>query len=147
MTSTTAGRPTPTIASRLRWGRIVAGAVAIEVLLIAAAIPMFAFFDNPFVEGAGNETASYTPIFVTISAACFVIGALCGHWVARPLSSQVALHGLLVGILATTLYLAIASIPPNTIAAVAAAYGAFWFVLANGLRIAGAVAGAAYRRT
>jgi len=34
------------------------------------------------------------------------------------------------------------SIPPNTIAKTAAGYGMFWFVVANGAKIAGGMAGA-----
>jgi len=55
------------------------------------------------------------------------------------------LHGALTGIVATAIYLGICSIPPTTIPAVVAAYGPFWFFLANGLRIVGASLGAASR--
>ena len=71
-------------------------------------------------------------------------GFIFGAWVARPLTSGFVLHGALTGVLATALYLGLCSIPPNTIPAVVAAYGPFWFFTANGLRIVGAVAGAAY---
>jgi hypothetical protein len=131
----------------LRWGRIVVGAIAIEVLLLALAIPLFAVFDNPFIEGASNPEGSYTPIFAAIAIAALVCGALGGLWVARPLPSRAGLHGFLTGVVATALYLGIASIPPNSVGAVFAAYGAFWFLTANGLRIIGAVAGATYRRS
>jgi len=146
MANVTAGRPLASAAPGLRWGRIVGGAIAIEVLLIVVAIPLFALLDNPFIEGAGNADGNYTTIFVAIAVACLLIGALCGRWVARPLSSQFALHGALTGIVATAMYLAIASIPPNTIAAVYAAYGPFWFITANGLRIVGSLLGAALSR-
>lgn len=122
------------------------GAVAIEVLLIAAAIPLFAFLDNPFIEGTGNTEGSYTAVFATIAIAAFLCGASGGLWVARPLSSRATLHGFLTGVVATAIYLVIAAIPPNTVAAVYATYGAFWFLTANGLRIVGATLGARYRR-
>jgi hypothetical protein len=146
MANTTLPHSAAVSTPQIRWGRIVVGAIAIEVLLIVAAIPLFAVFDNPFIEGASNPEGHYTPIFVTIAIAAFLIGALCGWWVARPLSSQRALHGALAGIVATVMYLVICSIPPNTIGAVYAAYGAFWFLTANGLRIVGATVGAAARR-
>ena len=103
------------------------------------------------VEAAANFKSSnlisqrFTPFFLSVAVACFVIGGLFGAWVARPLSSRFALHGALTGIAATAIYLAICSIPPTTIAAVFAAYGAFWFFVANGLRIAGSLVGAAYQ--
>jgi hypothetical protein len=83
--------------------------------------------------------------FVSVAAGCFLAGVLFGMWVARPLSSQFALHGLLTGVGATLLYLGICSIPPTTIVAVIAGYGPFWFFLSNGLRIVGATMGAVFR--
>ena len=129
---------------RIRWGRIVIGAVLLELLLMVAAVPLLGFVANPFAPGAGNASGNYTVFFAAVAVACFVVGTLMGWWVARPLFSQFALHGALTGIIATAIYLAICSIPPTTIPAVFAAYGPFWFLLANGLRIVGASLGAAY---
>jgi hypothetical protein len=98
---------------------------------------------NPFVASEGGE--DFTIFFVSVAVACLVAGAVAGIWVARPLATGFALHGTLTGIVATAIYLGICSIPPNTIATVFAAYGPFWFLAANGLRIAGAAAGAASR--
>jgi hypothetical protein len=122
----------------------VIGGVLIEAALIVAAIPLLGYVANPFAPGA-EGSGDYTIFFVTVTVACFLAGALFGWWVARPLSSQFVLHGALTGIVATTIYLAICSIPPTTIAAVMAAYGPFWFFMANGLRIVGASLGAAYQ--
>jgi hypothetical protein len=127
----------------MRWGRIVIGAVLIEVALIVAAVPLLGFVANPFAPGA-QGSGDFTLFFVTVTVACFVAGSLVGWWVARPLSSQFVLHGALTGIIATGIYLGICSIPPTTIAAVVAGYGPFWFLLANGLRIVGASLGAGY---
>src|SRR5688572_22977579 len=128
----------------IRWGRIVIGAVLLEAALVAIAVPLLAFMDNPFAPGAAGTSGDYTIFFVTVAIACFVVGGLLGAWVARPLTSGVALHGALTGIVATAIYLAICSIPPTTIPAVVAAYGPLWFLLANGLRVAGATMGAVY---
>jgi hypothetical protein len=114
-------------------------------VLIVAAIPLLGFVANPLAPGAQSASGDYTIFFVSVTAACFIVGALLGWWVARPLSSGFVLHGALTGIVATAIYLGICSIPPTTIAAVVAAYGPSWFVLANGLRIAGASLGAAYQ--
>ena len=141
--ATTAQRQNVTTAGRIRWGRIVVGAVLLEAVLIIAAIPLLGFVANPLVPGAQSASGNYTIFFVSVTAACFVVGALAGWWVARPLTSRVVLHGALTGIVATAIYLAICSIPPTTIPAVVAAYGSFWFFLANGLRIVGATLGAA----
>ena len=144
MTNATAQQHIAMSAGRIRWGRIVIGAVLLEAVLIVAAIPLLGFVANPLAPGAQNASGDYTIFFVSVTVACFVVGALAGWWVARPLSSQFMLHGALTGIVATAIYLAICSIPPTTIPAVVAAYGPFWFFLANGLRIIGATLGAAY---
>lgn len=127
----------------LRWGRILIGAVLIEVVLIALAVPLLGFVDNPLAPGA-QGAGDFTIFFVSVALACFAAGALFGWWVARPLSSKLALHGALTGIVATAIYLGICSIPPTTIPAVIAAYGPFWFFTANGLRVAGAILGAVF---
>ena len=144
MTNATAQQHIATSAGQIRWGRIVIGAVLLEAVLIVAAIPLLGFVANPLAPGAQNASGDYTIFFVSVTVACFVVGALAGWWVARPLSSQFILHGALTGIVATAIYLAICSIPPTTIPAVVAAYGPFWFFLANGLRIIGATLGSAY---
>jgi len=125
----------------IRWGRILIGAVLLEVVLLALAVPLLGFVANPFAPGA-QGTGDFTIFFGSVAVACFVAGALLGWWVARPLSSRVALHGALTGIAATAIYLGICSIPPTTVPAVIAAYGPFWFLVANGLRIVGSVLGA-----
>jgi hypothetical protein len=130
----------------LRWGRIVVAAILVEAVLLVLEVPVIGMMDTPFVEGA-DPTGDYTPAFATISAAAFIAGLLGGWWVARPLSSGHALHGVMAGIVATLIYLGIASIPPNSVATVFAAYGAIWFTAANGLRILGCVVGAAARRS
>lgn len=144
MTNATAQQHIATSAGRIRWGRIAIGAVLLEAVLIVAAIPLLGFVANPLAPGAQSASGDYTIFFVSVAVACFVVGALAGWWVVRPLSSQFMLHGALTGIVATAIYLGICSIPPTTIAAVVAAYSPFWFFLANGLRIIGATLGAAY---
>jgi Kef-type K+ transport system membrane component KefB len=146
MTHPTAHQHVAASAGRVRWGRIVIGASLLEAVLIVAAVPLLGFVANPLAPGAQNTSGDYTIFFVSVAAACFVVGTLLGWWVARPLTSQFALHGALTGIVATVIYLAICSIPPTTIPAVVAAYGPFWFFLANGLRIVGATLGAASHR-
>ena len=144
MTNTTVQAPSAPATQRLRWGRILIGAVLTEAALVAMAVPLFALVDNPFSAGAKGTPADYTGLFASIAAAALVSGGLFGAWVARPLKSGFVLHGALTGVVATAIYLGLSSIPPNTIPAVVAAYGPFWFFTANGLRIVGSVAGAAY---
>jgi hypothetical protein len=132
-----------TATDRIRWGRVLIGAVLLEAVLLALAIPLLGFVANPFAPGA-QGSGDFTVFFVSVALLCFAVGTLCGWWVARPLTSKRALHGALTGIVATMIYLGICSIPPTTIPAVIAAYGPFWFFVANGLRIVGATLGSVY---
>jgi hypothetical protein len=79
-----------------------------------------------------------------VAVGCAVFGFLFGVWIARRVRGRFVLHGALLGIAATVLYLAIASIPPGSIPATIALYGPFLFYLNNALRIGAAMAGAAY---
>jgi hypothetical protein len=144
MTDATVQARDDTSVHGIRWGRVLIGAVLLEVALVVLAAPLLALVANPFVAAAQAAAGDYTIFFVSVALACFVAGAIVGWWVARPLGSQLLLHGALTGIVATAIYLAICSIPPNTVAAVFAAYGPFWFLAVNGLRIAGSTLGAAY---
>ena len=128
----------------IRWGRILIGAFLLEALLLVLAVPLLGFVANPFAPGA-QGSGDFTVFFVSVALLCFVVGAVSGWWVARALSSRLALHGALTGVGATAIYLGICSIPPTSVPAVIAAYGPFWFFAANGLRIAGATLGAAYK--
>ena len=129
---------------RIRWGRIAIGAILLEGVLLVVAVPLLLLVDSPFSASASSAEKEFTIFFVSVAFACFVVGTLAGWWVARPLTSRFVLHGASTGIAATAIYLGICSIPPSTIASAFAAYGAFWFLLANGLRIVGSVLGAMY---
>src|SRR5262245_26772063 len=122
MTNTSTHSRITSASAGIRWGRIVIGAVLLELALIVAAVPLLGFVANPLAPGA-QGSGDFTVFFVSVTVACFVVGAVLGWWVARPLSSQFVLHGALTGIVATTIYLGICSIPPTTIPAVVAAYG------------------------
>ena len=90
MTNATAQQHIATSAGRIRWGRIVIGAVLLEAALIVAAIPLLGFVANPLAPGAQNASGDYMIFFVSVTVACLVVGALAGWWVARPLTSQFA---------------------------------------------------------
>lgn len=132
-----------TTPATVRWGRIVAGALLLEAALFAVLIPIGMVFGMPAPPGAGHQPLDTTVFFIAVPIACAVLGFLFGLWVARN-AARAILHGALLGVVATIIYLAICSIPPSTISAAAAMYGAPLFVAVNGLRIVGCVAGAAY---
>lgn len=131
----------------MRWRRIIAGGVLLEAALLVVLLPVLVLTDNPFAPRARAPSLGPTAFFGIILLGLALISFLFGIWVARPLASGAALHGALAGTVATVIYLALCSIPPSTIATVMAGYGTVMFIVANGLRIAGAAAGAAYQRS
>jgi hypothetical protein len=136
---------TPTLrpAASIRWGRVVIAALLLEVALLVILVPVMMVVDSPF---SGAPEGDHTVFFVSVTVACFVVGVAAGMWVARGVSGRPLLHGALVGIVATAMYLALCAVQPGGIAAVAAGYGMVAFVALNTLRIAGATAGATLTR-
>jgi hypothetical protein len=134
---TTVARSKTTSPAGVQWRPILLGAIFLEVALFLVLVPIGVAFGMP---GAGNGT-DYRVFFVAVPLGCLLFGYLFGRWTGRRVASQQALHGLLVGVVAFAIYLAVCSIPPNTIAAVIAGYGAPRFWLFNGLRLVGCVAG------
>jgi hypothetical protein len=122
----------------LRWGRILVAALLLELVLFAVLVPIGLLFGMP---GAGNGT-DYRVFFVTVPLGCLLFAYCFGRWAGRRVASHHALHGALIGVTAFLIYLAVCSIPPNTIATVIAGYGAPRFWAFNGLRLVGCVAGA-----
>jgi hypothetical protein len=121
--------------TKLRWGWIVAGAVILEVALILLFIPMLRFTDiSTIAPFAGIGT--------------LVLGFLVSWWVVRKVPGRRLLHGALIGILATIIYVGLCMMNPDGgLASVVAMYGRVLFVVGNGLRIVGTVAGAWYCRS
>ena len=85
--------------------------------------------------------------FVAVAIGCAVFGYIAGRLVARGLTSRAVLHGLLVGVLATIIYLVLCMVGPGGLAAAVAFYGAPLYVSVNALRIAGCTAGAMHGKT
>ena len=118
--------------AKLRWGWIVGGAVILEVGLIILFIPMLRFMDiSRLAPFAGIGT--------------FGLGFLVSWWIVRKVPGRRLLHGALIGILATIIYVGLCMTNPDGgIAAVITIYGPVLFVVGNGLRIVGTIAGAWY---
>ena len=78
-----------------------------------------------------------------VRAAPFVFGYLVSWWILRKVPSAPVLHGALIGIVATAMYLGLVFAQPGGFAAAVGTYGVplFWF--SQAMRIAGCVAGAA----
>jgi hypothetical protein len=113
----------------IRWIRIIMGALLLEVVLLVTLVPL------SFV----NMTLFLTAVPIGV----FVFGYLVSWWILRTLPSAPMLHGALIGIVATAMYLCLVFAQPGGFAAAVSTYGVplFWF--SQAMRIAGCVAGAA----
>ena len=116
---------------RIHWIRIIVAAFLLEAALVVAAIPMRYFL-------------SMQVFVVVVPPAVLVAGFLLGWWAGRKLESRFVLHGLLIGLVATGLYLAMCRVALGSAFAAVEIYGPFLFVAGNALRIVGAVAGCAF---
>ena len=114
---------------RIRWGRVIGFAFALEVVLFATLLPL-------------QAVLSLRVWFVAVAIGCAVFAYAAGRLAARGLTSGSVVHGILVGVIATGIYVVINLFAPGGLAAAVAFYGAALFVLLNVLRIAGCAAGA-----
>jgi hypothetical protein len=115
--------------AKLRWGWIIAGAVILEVALIILFVPMLMYTDvSTIAPYAGIGTLG--------------LGFLVGWWIVRKVPGRRLLHGALIGILATIIYVGLCMANPGGIASVVRMYGTVLFVVGNGLRVVGSIAGA-----
>jgi putative membrane protein (TIGR04086 family) len=102
----------------IRWPRVLLAGFLAEVLVIALVIP--------FALLLGKNTLTYTAPAASLLA-CFVFAI----WVGRPLNSRFVLHGILVGVVATLIYVALTRGRPEPAA----------YLVAHGLKIFGGAAG------
>jgi hypothetical protein len=88
-------------------------------LLFAALIPLGLVFGMPGVPGATD----FTVFFTAVPVACFLGGSLLSGWMLKTVVSHALLHGALIGVVATLLYLALCALQLGGIPAVIAGYG------------------------
>ena len=104
--------------TRLRWLRIVAGGFLAEAVLIGIAIPVGLKFGQH-------------PLLWIAPAGSLVLCFIFGWWAARGAGSRFALHGLLVGMVAMLIYLALTRLQAEP-----------WeYVAAHALKLLGGAAG------
>jgi hypothetical protein len=132
MPATTSRPSIVAIDSKVRWGRVVGIAFALEAVLFAVLVPIQPLLDLRLW-------------FAAVAIGCLLFGYAAGRWLARGVTSRLALHGFLVGAVATLIYLALCVLAPGGIPAAAAVYGTPLYVLNNALRIAGCVLGAVHQ--
>jgi hypothetical protein len=116
----------------IRWIRIVLGALLLEVVLFVTLVPL--------------SYVNMTLFLTAVPIGVFVFGYLVSWWVLRNVRSAPVLHGALIGIAATAMYLGLVFAQPGGFAGAVSTYGVplFWF--SQVVRIVGCVAGAARAR-
>jgi hypothetical protein len=104
--------------ARIHWIRALIGGFLAEACLIVVVIPVFKIF--------GEHALLYF-----VPPAALVMCFLFALWVGRGLTSRFILHGALVGVVATLLYVALTLARPEPTA----------YLVAHGLKILGGVGG------
>ena len=102
----------------IRWLRVLLAGFLAEVAVIALVIPLALL--------AGKNTLPYTAPAASFLA-CFVFAI----WVGRSLTSQFVLHGILVGVVATLIYVALTRGGPEPLA----------YLIAHALKLLGGATG------
>ncbi len=107
-----------TVAKKTHWVRVLIGGFLAEAVLIAVVVPI-------------NMKWGQHPLLWIAPVGSLVLCFLFGLWVARGVESRFTLHGLLVGVVAMLIYLALTRLQPEP-----------WeYVLAHVLKLAGGAAG------
>jgi hypothetical protein len=116
----------------IRWIRVILGALLLEVVLLVTLVPL----------SLVNKTLFLTAVPIGV----FVFGYFVSSLILRKVPSAPMLHGALIGIVATAMYLGLVFAQPGGFAAAVSIYGVplFWF--SQAMRIAGCVGGAARNR-
>jgi putative membrane protein (TIGR04086 family) len=102
----------------IRWLRVLLAGFLAELLVIALVIPPALLL--------GKNTLAYTAPLASLLA-CFALSI----WVGRRLDSRFVLHGILVGVVATLIYVALTRGGPEPPA----------YIFAHGLKLLGGAAG------
>jgi|ERR1700686_467425 len=102
----------------IQWGRVLLAAFLLEVVLVAIAVPLF-------LGGAGRV------LLYVIPPAAFIVTFAVTVWIGRKIKSQFVLHGVLIGIVGTLMYIALTRAQPEP--------WQYW--LAHALKVLGGAAG------
>jgi len=118
---------------KIQWIRVLVGGFLIEVVLAIVLVGGFA------AAGVSLDTIS-TAAAVVIGIGCFVAAFVVVLWFGRRIDSHLVLHGFLMGLVATLLYVALVT-GSGQMPTALAAYGPATFVIVNAARLVGAVLG------
>ncbi len=104
--------------ARIHWVRVSIGGFLAEASVFVVVIPVF-------------KLSGQHALLFAAPAASLVMCFLFAVWVGRRLESRFVLHGLLVGVVATLLYVALTRAHPEPVA----------YLVAHGLKLLGGAGG------
>jgi hypothetical protein len=104
----------------IQWGRVLLAALVMEVVLIAVAVPLF-------LGGAGRVLVYVIPPVALVATFAVTV------WLGRGIKTNLVVHGVLIGVAGTLMYIALTRAQPEP--------WQYW--LAHGLKIVGGAAGGA----
>lgn len=108
----------PAVSKKTHWVRVLIGGFLAETVLIAVVIPI-------------SMKWGQHPLLWIAPVGSLLLCFLFGLWVSRGAESRFALHGLLVGVVAMLIYLALTRLQPEP----------WQYVLAHLLKMVGGTAG------
>ena len=111
----------------IQWGRVLLAAFLMELVLFAIAVPLF-------LSGKGRVSLYVVPPAALLATYAFTV------WLGRKIKSKFILHGALIGVVGTLMYVGLTRAQPEP----------WQYVVANALKVVGGVAGGmvlARRRT
>jgi hypothetical protein len=114
--------------SRMRWGRILAGAFLLEFLLIVVLVPPLQIL------GPEKVVPFVFPVVIIFSFGV-------AWWMLRKAPQRAVIHATLIGAGATAIYILLCLVSPDGLRGAVAMYGPGLFVAGNGLRIVACAAG------
>ncbi|HKE85408.1 MAG TPA: hypothetical protein VKB50_16715 [Vicinamibacterales bacterium] len=119
---------------RIYWFRVLLGGFLIEVVLAVVLLGGFAAAGVDIANGVSTASA------VIIGVGCFAAAFLIVLWLGRAIKDHLVLHGFLMGLVATLIYVGLVAGAGQMTTALAT-YGPATFVTLNAVRIVGAVCG------
>lgn len=119
---------------KIHWARILLAGFLIELILGVVLIGGFALAGRPL----GDNIPASSSIIIGIG--CFVVALLVTLWLGRKIQNRLVLHGFLIGLWATIIYVGLVT-AGGAMKTALQGYGPFTFVTLNVVRIIGAIVG------
>jgi hypothetical protein len=119
---------------KIQWLRVLLGGFLIEVILAVVLLGGFAVVGIDLAKGISTGVATI------IGAGCFLAAFIVALWLGRGVVQGNTLHGFLMALVATVLYVALVAGAGQWSSALAG-YGTVTFVIVNGLRLVGGALG------